>query len=163
MSFHFPAYLYMMENIKAGSKEYRKERYKKNKQKINESCKKWYQDNREYIKAKQKERYYKSSDEVKAEWALAKRNKNAKTRAFIKEYKNSCSCKKCSESRNYVLDFHHLDPLQKDFNLGDAVKYSLKKIENELEKCIVLCRNCHSEFHYFEKENGMKIEEYLKN
>ena len=150
-----------MEDIKTGSKEYRKEQYKKNKQKYNEYAKKWHTNNAELIKVRQKEKYNISPLEVKAKWALAKRNKNANTRTFIEEYKNSCSCKKCGESRNYVLDFHHLNPEQKDFNLGDATKYSLKKIKNELEKCIALCRNCHSEFHYFEKENNITIEQYL--
>lgn len=150
-----------MEDIKTGSKEYRKEQYQKNKERYKASNKKWYANNSELIKEKRMEKYNKSPLEVKEKWALTKRNKTIKIREFIEEYKNSCSCKKCNESRNYVLDFHHLDPEQKDFNLGDAVKYSLKKIKNELQKCIVLCRNCHSEFHYFEKENGMKIEEYL--
>jgi len=31
----------------------------------------------------------------------------------------------------------------------------------EIEKCILLCSNCHREFHYFEKVNKITIQEYL--
>jgi hypothetical protein len=32
-----------------------------------------------------------------------------------------------------------------------------ESIEEELKKCITLCRNCHSEFHYIEKEDYTEI------
>jgi hypothetical protein len=163
MSFHLPIYLWEMEGIKTGSKEYRKEQYEKNKERYKANNKKWFANNVELIKTRQKERYKNTPDEIKAEWALSKRQRRLKLRAFIEEYKDSCVCGKCGDERNYVLDFHHIDPNEKDFNLGDATKHSLKDIKNELEKCITLCRNCHSEFHYFKKEKGIKIKEYLSN
>ena len=148
--------------MKEDEKEYRKKYYENNKARLKNHNKNWYVKNAELLKEKRKIQYGLTPDNIKAEWALAKRHRTLKLRAFIEEYKDSCSCKKCNESRNYVLDFHHLDPLQKDFNLGEATKHSLKDIKIELEKCIVLCRNCHSEFHYFEKEKNMTIEEYLR-
>ena len=33
---------------------------------------------------------------------------------------------------------------------------------NEIKKCIPLCRNCHTDFHYQEKQTGITINEYLK-
>ena len=54
----------------------------------------------------------------------------------------------CGYKRNYAsLDFHHLDPQDKEF---DWSKLRLKKwdlILKELSKCILLCRNCHGELH----------------
>lgn len=41
------------------------------------------------------------------------------------------------------------------------IRSSLDTTLNEIQKCILLCSNCHREFHYFEKENGITIEEYL--
>ena len=40
---------------------------------------------------------------------------------------------------------------------------SFKTMKKEIEKCIVLCNNCHSEFHYLEREKNITIQEYLKN
>lgn len=56
-----------------------------------------------------------------------------------------CSYNKCNDA----LEFHHLDPLEKDFSLG-AIRANPKNwetIKKELEKCILLCANCHREVH----------------
>jgi len=147
--------------MKAGTKEYRKAYYEKNKEQLKSHQKRWQTENAEYLKEKRKIQYDLNPDEIKSKWNLAKKQKTLRIRTFLEEYKNSCSCKKCGENRSYVLDFHHLEPTQKDFNLGDASKYSLKRIKNELEKCVALCRNCHSEFHYLENKNNITIEQYL--
>jgi hypothetical protein len=58
-------------------------------------------------------------------------------------------CSQCSYSKNYgALDFHHRDKDAKD---SDWTKLRLKswdKIIVELDKCDLLCKNCHSEYHY---------------
>jgi len=64
------------------------------------------------------------------------------------EYKKgSCSC--CGY-KNYVgaLEFHHSDPTKKDFSLSQVKLLSFNdKIREELDKCILLCANCHRELH----------------
>jgi 5-methylcytosine-specific restriction endonuclease McrA len=49
------------------------------------------------------------------------------------------------------LDFHHLDPAKKDFGLSKVKNTSFNKnqdkIKKELDKCILVCRNCHGEIH----------------
>jgi hypothetical protein len=64
------------------------------------------------------------------------------------EYKGG-KCQKCGYNK-YVgaLEFHHRDPSQKNFNIS-ATK--LRKFDNktigELDKCDILCANCHREAH----------------
>jgi predicted DNA-binding protein YlxM (UPF0122 family) len=61
---------------------------------------------------------------------------------------------KCCDCGSYDLDiscyeFHHLDPTKKDFNLSslNVAKIFIEKVLKELEKCILLCSNCHRERH----------------
>ncbi|AGR47851.1 putative HNH endonuclease [Sinorhizobium phage phiM7] len=59
-------------------------------------------------------------------------------------------CQICSyDKSNNVLEFHHLDPSQKDFSFGKAraSPVSWSTTVNELKKCILLCSNCHREVH----------------
>lgn len=59
-------------------------------------------------------------------------------------------CEICGYSKcNAALEFHHLDPALKTFNL-DARNISgntLEAIYKEMEKCILVCANCHREIH----------------
>ena len=54
-----------------------------------------------------------------------------------------CDYNKCQGA----LDFHHLNPNEKDFNLSKFAQKSLTDIKNELNKCILICSNCHRELH----------------
>lgn len=63
-------------------------------------------------------------------------------------YKGGC-CVKCGYNKCLAsLDFHHLDPLEKDVNWKKMRNWPLDKIKKELDKCILVCRNCHGEIHY---------------
>ena len=68
------------------------------------------------------------------------------------EYKGG-SCKHCGYNRYLgTLEFHHLDPTQKDFSLAHARLTTFgDKVKKELDKCILLCSNCHREQHAREK------------
>jgi hypothetical protein len=63
------------------------------------------------------------------------------------EYKGRC-CSSCGYDR-YIgsLEFHHVDPEGKDFTLAHAKNTNFEKIKAELDKCVVLCANCHREEH----------------
>ncbi len=71
-----------------------------------------------------------------------------KLRVMAREYKGGkcmiCNYKKCADA----LDFHHSDPKQKDFGLSArGVTRSWEKIKKEIDKCILVCANCHREIH----------------
>jgi Zn finger protein HypA/HybF involved in hydrogenase expression len=147
--------------MKAGTKEYFSEYYKQNKEKHQNNMIEWKKENKDKTKESIKKYQEKNIDKVR-EWnRLNKQKQNKKRRQFINEYKSNCSCKKCGDIRPYVLDFHHINPNEKEFDLGDATKYSIDRLKLELEKCITLCRNCHSEFHYLEKQQDINIKDYL--
>lgn len=58
-------------------------------------------------------------------------------------------CQICGETNIYVLCFHHIDSSQKEFSLsGSNRRKSFEHIKHELDKCQLLCINCHKELHY---------------
>jgi hypothetical protein len=55
-----------------------------------------------------------------------------------------CGYEKCDRA----LSFHHIDPKQKSFGLSDkGLTKAWDTILQEIEKCILLCANCHMEVH----------------
>lgn len=54
-----------------------------------------------------------------------------------------CGYDKCIQA----LDFHHLNPSEKDFNFNDNANRSWKATREEIKKCILVCSNCHREIH----------------
>ena|SRR3990167_8862150 len=68
---------------------------------------------------------------------------------WFEDYKSQLVCKVCGERTVICLDFHHLDGKTKDFSLGLARNWGwgIKRLKSEIEKCIVLCANCHRKAH----------------
>jgi hypothetical protein len=63
------------------------------------------------------------------------------------EYKLAHPCSVCGESEPCCIDFHHTNTTQKDFTISSFKKKHWLKVLNEIEKCIVLCANCHRKLH----------------
>lgn len=51
-----------------------------------------------------------------------------------------------------VYDFHHRDPNEKEINGNMLVRYSWERAKEELDKCDLLCANCHRTRHYKERK-----------
>jgi hypothetical protein len=63
------------------------------------------------------------------------------------EYKGG-KCKVCGYNKYYgALEFHHLNPNEKDFGISAARSFNFEKIKKELDKCVLVCSNCHREIH----------------
>jgi len=45
------------------------------------------------------------------------------------------------------LDFHHIDPNEKEFSMAQFKLRSFDQVKSELDKCVLLCANCHREVH----------------
>lgn len=77
---------------------------------------------------------------------VTKRRKKLKLLAVA--YKGG-KCERCGYNK-YVgaLEFHHINPSQKDFGFSSkGITLSWEKMKKELDKCMLLCSNCHSEVH----------------
>jgi len=76
-----------------------------------------------------------------------------KIKEWWKVYRTTLKCTKCNEDRFWVIDLHHLDPNEKEYNVSSMIweNHSLKKIQGEIDKCIPLCANCHRDYHYHER------------
>lgn len=94
----------------------------------------------------------------------SKKSKNVSNwRQSIKEraiqYKGGkciiCGYKRC----NRALVFHHLDPKYKQFGIANnGLCRSWDKVKKELDKCVLLCSNCHNEVH----SNLINMEDYVQ-
>jgi hypothetical protein len=64
-------------------------------------------------------------------------------RKFIIQYLLMHPCEKCGERDPIVLEFHHVG--EKDLTITRMVSggWSIKRIQQEIDKCQVLCANCH--------------------
>lgn len=72
----------------------------------------------------------------------------------------NCGYNKCVDA----LEFHHSDPSQKEFNLskkGHTISWD--RALSEVNKCQLLCANCHRELHYEEKNTHYIIEDVMKS
>lgn len=78
--------------------------------------------------------------------AVALRRK--RLREMAREYKGN-RCAICGYRKSQrALSFHHLNPKKKDFGLSaNGLTRSWERIKKELDKCILICANCHMEVH----------------
>lgn len=66
----------------------------------------------------------------------------------FREFKKTLKCARCPEADWVCLDFHHLDPAEKDEAVSKlAERVSWERLMEEVKKCIVLCANCHRKEH----------------
>lgn len=76
-------------------------------------------------------------------------------------------CERCGEERPYLIDFHHVNPILKTIEISKirSKSWSLERkiaaAEEEMNKCIQLCSNCHREFHHMERHHDITLDEYI--
>jgi predicted transcriptional regulator len=84
------------------------------------------------------------------------KNEDRRKRDFIKVWakKIQCinykggKCIKCGETSPLKLAFHHTNPSEKNFEIGSSSRsLSFDILKKELDKCVLLCENCHREIH----------------
>lgn len=95
-----------------------------------------------------KDAHYKANkngyiEDTKRRKELAKK----KAKNYVDSLKTSCSI--CSEKETCCLDFHHLDPDTKLRSVSNMVASGCNKqsILKEINKCVLVCSNCHRKIH----------------
>lgn len=69
-----------------------------------------------------------------------------KAKLLLIEYAGG-KCKICDYNKSVTaLQFHHINPEEKDFSIGGK-SVSLEKLKKEVDKCVLVCANCHAEIH----------------
>lgn len=78
-----------------------------------------------------------------------RRDLRGSIRNWITDIKAAKGCTTCSEKHPACLDFHHRDPSQKKFTIGNAARKvgSREIILEEMSKCDLICANCHRKLH----------------
>lgn len=101
--------------------------------------------NREYHQKYHKDWYEKNKTERRKQIIAHKEQ----SRLWVKNYKQGKGCSKCGESHPATLDFHHTNGT-KEANVTTAYVrgWSIDRIKKEIDKCIILCSNCHRKHHY---------------
>jgi hypothetical protein len=90
-----------------------------------------------------------SSAKYKTDVVFRKRRKdnNKKViednRQWLIDYLKEHPCAVCGEADIVVLEFDHIDRSTKEYTIAKMLSYSINTIKKELEKCQVLCVNCH--------------------
>jgi len=92
----------------------------------------WYRKNRQYSRER-------------------KRDRQQELKRWLYEYKrDECECARCGEDDPACLDFHHVDEDEKEWDVSRRVNrgHSVENVRTEIERCVVLCANCHRREHY---------------
>lgn len=84
----------------------------------------------------------------------------------IQDLKIGLKCAKCGYNKcGAALEFHHVNPEEKSNTVARMTSnnYELDKVYKEIEKCVVLCSNCHHEFHFLNNNDPtFTLDKFLK-
>lgn len=76
--------------------------------------------------------------------AINHRQREDKRRADLNALKEAQGCMRCGYNEDgSKLHFHHRDPNTKLFSIGNGVVYSPQRLQEEIDKCDLLCASCH--------------------
>lgn len=97
------------------------------------------------IRKSRRDWYYRNKEKQK----IYKQTRDKELRLWFKDFKSHLKCNRCPEDDYICLDFHHLNPNEKEINVTQTLanSWSKKRILKEIDKCEVICSNCHRKEH----------------
>ena len=118
------------------------------------STDKWKADNQDKMQKYRREWYARNRESS----VTTVKKYSADLGRWFRDYKRTCFCTICGESRPACLTFHYRDPSEKLIEVSILVTRHNKRerILAEIAKCDVMCANCHADLHFshlFEEES----------
>ena len=118
----------------------------------------WYWDNREKMREHRKKWYDKNKESERDKAKVRQKQRRVDFNKWYYEFKSTLSCSQCGFSHPAAIDFHHRDKSKKEFNPSLMRGFTNKeRFLKEIEKCDVLCSNCHRILHYNEVNGNPSI------
>lgn len=125
----------------------------KNKGKLKQDAKEYYRQNKKRIRKANDKWKLKNIERVRTVSRQGAKIRREKITAWWINFKKQYSCKYCGESDPVCLDFHHRNKEDKILAVSQLLwKNNMDVLLKEIEKCDVLCANCHRRWHHFHKE-----------
>tara|TARA_R110002050_G_scaffold148487_7_gene274698 strand:- start:582 stop:1052 length:471 start_codon:yes stop_codon:yes gene_type:complete len=111
---------------------------------------------------KEEEDFYLRADGIKrfnkCKFCISKETAEQKRKIYewVDKHKSSQGCNVCGTTDERCLQLHHKDSSTKKHSVATLIGkgYIFKTVKEEVEKCEVLCANCHSIHHYEERRSG---------
>ena len=84
--------------------------------------------------------------------------KKREVKRFVNKIKKDLTCKECGFDNPHALQFHHVDPNTKKKAVAELISsgYNKDAVQKEIDKCIVLCANCHLIMHRAKRDEENK-------
>lgn len=76
---------------------------------------------------------------------------------YLTEIKECSHCQICGEDRWWVLDFHHVRDKKMSIPEMARSNCSIEELKEEINKCIIVCANCHRDIHHNLQANNQKL------
>ena len=102
------------------------------------------EEKKKYQKKYQKEWYERNKEKRKKQVRAYNKIYIQKSLEYVNQYKKDKKCCECHEDHPICLDFHHVGD-DKEIEISRAIRqgWCLKKIQVEIDKCVIICSNCH--------------------
>lgn len=89
---------------------------------------------------------------------INRENEYQKSKDLMNSFKTECIV--CKENWKEALDFHHIDPNEKEYNVSQS---SRAKMLDEVKKCVILCATCHRKYHSGHKEIIAQVDQQVES
>jgi hypothetical protein len=138
--------------------------YWRHRDRLTEERHKRQEENYEEYKAQKRERDKTWRQRHRDRLLEKRRKRQEEIKTWYRQYKTKIRCIRCGENDPACLQFHHRNRDEKKINIATYVfqAANLEKFIQELNKCDVLCANCHWREHWQERDESADTFEYTE-